>query len=285
MKKRRGLLVAKTVFIVVFMLLNNIKPGQLVSAGQPKFICADEIKVMPLGDSITTGKYSGNDISPGADADDIGYRKDLWNLLTTSGFDVNFVGTQSNGNVPSSPFSDPDHEGHNGYTDTQIADNIYNEDGGDNWLIQNPPDVILLHIGTNELSNNSDEVERILDEIDEYETDAGSRVIVILARIIDMVPNNPVVNQFNNKVEEMATGRSEFGVDLFIVDMEDGAGINYSIWSEENLGGDMIDGLHPYATGHTKMAAVWMAEFDNLCQKIYLPILLRSYAAKTYFWE
>jgi lysophospholipase L1-like esterase len=281
MKKRRGLLVAKTVFIVVFMLLNNIKPGQLVSAGQPKFICADEIKVMPLGDSITTGKYSGNDILPGADADDIGYRKDLWNLLNGGGFSVDFVGSESNGNVPAFPFSDPEHEGHNGYTDTQIADNIYN-DGGQNWLIQNPPDVILLHIGTNELSNNSTEVERILDEIDEYEFDTNSRVIVILARIIDMVPNNPVVNQFNNKVEEMATGRSEFGVDLYMVDMEDGAGLVYSY----QPGGDMLnDNIHPFATGYTKMAAVWMVAFNDLCQEIYLPIILRTSAAKTYLWE
>ena len=235
---------------------------------------------MPLGDSITTGKYSGQDTSDGADADDIGYRKDLWDLLNVGGFSVDFVGTESNG--AAYPFSDPEHEGHNGFTDAQIAENIYNYPGGDNWLIQNPPDVILLHIGTNELSNNPDEVERILDEIDEYEADTSSRVIVILARIIDMVPNNPVVNQFNNEVETMATGRSEYGVDLHMVDMEDGAGLAYSYPPE----GDMLpDNIHPFATGYTKMAAVWRAAFNDLCHDIYLPIILRTFTAKTYLWE
>ena len=203
-------------------------------------------------------------------------------MLTAAGFSVDFVGTQSNGSAY--PFSDPEHEGHNGWTDAQIADNIYDNPGGENWLNLNPPDVVLLHIGTNELGTNPSDAERILDEIDEYEADPGSRVIVILARIIDMVPNNPVVNQFNDNVEAMATSRSEFGVDLFMVDMEDGAGLNYSIYPGDPSG-DMVDNLHPYATGYTKMAAVWMGAFDDLCHKVYLPIVLRTYAAKKYLWE
>jgi lysophospholipase L1-like esterase len=235
---------------------------------------------MPLGDSITSGKYSGHDTNDTLEGalDDIGYRKDLWDLLTTGGFSVDFVGTQPNGSAY--PFNDPEHEGHNGWTAEQIADNIYN-DGGENWLSQNPADVITLHIGTNSLDPDPADVERILDEIDEYETDTGSRVIVILARIIDMVPNNPLVNQFNNNLETMVTGRSEYGVDLFMVDMEDGAGLIYSI----QPAGDMWDNLHPFASGYTKMAAVWMAAFEDLCKRVYLPVVYKTYEGKKYLWE
>ena len=154
---------------------------------------------MPLGDSITTGKYSGIVITdPGGADDDIWYRKDLWQLLTGAGYSVNFVGSQEN----RAPFSDRQHEGHNGQTDTYIAENIYNT-GGANRLNQNPPDVILLHIGTNSLNPDASDVADILDEIDEYQSDTGRAVTVFVARIIDMAPNNPLVTQFNDNVEAM----------------------------------------------------------------------------------
>ena len=282
MKRREITYRAVLGLLGMVLLATSMLPQGRASAAQVTNICTDEIKVMPLGDSITTGKYSGHNTDESAPEDDIGYRKDFWELLQAAGYSVDFVGTESNGSAY--PFSDPQHEGHNGWTDTQIADNIYNEPGGENWLSQNHADVITLHIGTNFLDNDPGDVERILNEIDEYETDTGKRVIVILARIIDMVPNNPVVTQFNNNVEDMAEGRTEFGVDLFMVDMEDGAGINYSIWPG-NPSGDMIDSLHPYASGYTKMAAVWMEAFDNLCQKIYLPLVYKNFSAKNYLWE
>lgn len=260
-------------FLVMILLFSfALFPVLAAEADIGSISCMEEIRVMPLGDSITTGKYSGHNTEKGASADDIGYRKDLWDMLKAAGFNVDFVGTMSNGSAY--PFSDPEHEGHNGYTDVQIAENIYNFPGGENWLSQNPPDVILLHIGTNELGTNPSDVERILDEIDEYETDSGRQLVVILARIIDWVPINPAVNTFNNNVETMVKARPDFGSSLFMVDMQEGAGINYSIWPGDP-DGDMIDDLHPYATGYTKMAAVWMAAFQQLelCQQIYVPIV------------
>ncbi|MFC1923242.1 putative Ig domain-containing protein [Chloroflexota bacterium] len=225
-------------------------------------ICDGTIEVMPLGDSITTGKYSGHDTDVSVPEDDIGYRKDLWDLLTGSGYTVNFVGSVENG--AAYPFSDPQHEGHNGWRDDEIAENIFNN-GGANWLNANPPDVILLHIGTNSLNSGASEVADILDEINEFEVNTGSSVIVIVARIIDMVPNNPVVHEFNNNVEDMVTARPDYNSEVFMVDMEDGGGLNYSIYHDVNNPlGDFIDDLHPYATGYTKMANVWKAKFDEI---------------------
>ena len=282
MIRRNHLLLVRVLFTGIFFLLTFLHPGDEAFANQAGLVCSKDFKVMPLGDSITTGKYSGNDSDDTAQGalDDIGYRKDLWGLLSAAGFSVDFVGTQSNGNVPAFPFSDPEHEGHNGWTAEQIADNIYN-DGGENWLSKNPADIILLHIGTNFLDTDASDVERILDEIDEYEAYTGLRVIVILARIIDMVPNNPVVNQFNDNVEVMAAGRSEYGIDLFMVDMEDGAGLIYDI----QPAGDMWDNLHPFATGYTKMAAKWMAAFDDLCHDLYLPVIFKNFEGIRYSWE
>ncbi len=280
--KRRSIALLLRVLIIGFFTIAY--PSQKSFATHLNSICTDEISVMPLGDSITTGKYSGHDTSDTSQGalDDIGYRMDLRNLLTAGGFNVDFVGTESNGST--FPFSDPEHEGHNGWTDAQIAENIYNN-GGEKWLIQNPPDVVLLHIGTNSLAPNPSDVESILDEIDEYEGDTGKRVIVIVARIIDWAPNNPVVNQFNNNVEAMVTGRLDYGQDLLIVDMEDGAGLNYSIYSSADPDGDMFNKLHPFKTGYTKMAAVWKAAFDELCSYVYLPIVLQVSGSRRYLWE
>ena len=108
------------------------------------------------------------------------------------------------------------------------------------------------------------QVEDILDEIDEYEIDMARPVTVFVARIIDKVPNDPLINQFNDNVEAMVQGRADFGAELFMVDMEDGAEINYSIHPGD-LAGDMYDDLHPHATGYAKMANAWMTAFDDIC--------------------
>ena len=218
---------------------------------------------MPLGDSITVGKYSGtNTSSPSGDFDDIGYREDLYSLLTGAGYTVDFVGTTSNG-----VFADPDHEGHNGWTDAQIATNIYNN-GGENWLNLYSPDVVLLHIGTNLLDTDPSDVQDILDEIDDYESATSSTVIVIVARIIDWVPNNPSVHTFNNHVETMVKTRSDYGTGLFLVDMEGQAGLIY----KTNPAGDMYNYLHPNSTGYTKMADCWKLKLDE----IYYPGTLNN---------
>ena len=252
---RKEIIILLLIGVLAFGVVGDSWSGMSAQAVGPL-----DCKVMPLGDSITVGKYSGNDTSNGADSDDIGYRKDLHDLLVGAGYNVDFVGTQSNGSTY--PFSDPQHEGHNGWADYQIADNIYN-DGGENWLLQNPADVIFLHIGTNNPRDPA-EVERILDEIDAYQADTGSKVIVIIARIIGTVADgSSAFSGYNDSVEDLVTVRSDYGTELFLVDMEGIAGWNYSIYPGDPTG-DMIDNLHPYATGYTKMAAVWFAKYDDV---------------------
>jgi lysophospholipase L1-like esterase len=93
------------------------------------------LKVTPLGDSITFGtrdpRYGG-------------YRNQLGTLLTTDGYSIDFVGSRQSGNgvIP-----DPDNEGHPGWTIPQIKNGI----DSNRWLETYRPDIILLHIGTNDL--------------------------------------------------------------------------------------------------------------------------------------
>jgi hypothetical protein len=110
------------------------------------------------------------------------------------------------------------------------------------------------------LNPDPTDVQNILNEIDQYEAATNRRVIVVLARIIDMVPNNPTVHQFNDNVQVMAQARIENGDQVILVDMEDGAGLIYSL----QPAGDMWDSLHPFATGYTKMADVWFDALDDI---------------------
>ncbi len=229
---------------------------------------------MPLGDSITYGVYSG--YNPPAD-EATGYRQPLYIALTAAGYRVDFVGSLETGWDATPPF-DIDHEGHPRWRDSEVADYVYE------WLVTNPADVILLHIGSNYVDPSPVDVEEILNEIDRYESDNEVRVTVVLARIINRVPYSATVTQFNNNVEAMARARIAAGDKIVLVDMEAGAGIIYQLYPE----GDMADTLHPYATGYEKMAAVWRNALVNqvlprcpagsgtFVNKAYLPAIVSN---------
>jgi hypothetical protein len=112
---------------------------------------------MPLGDSITYGYTDGSLNNKMT----VGYRQKLYLDLISLGYNIDFVGSLISGESVSPAF-DCDHEGWPGYTDDQVADKIYK------WLDANPPDIVLLHIGTNALDTNPADVEQILNEIDRY---------------------------------------------------------------------------------------------------------------------
>ena len=95
------------------------------------------LRIMPLGDSITFGTPNP---SYG------GYRRQLGMLLTNDGYTFDFVGSRQSGN---GVLPDPENEGHPRWTIQQIKEGI--DSGG--WLESYRPDIILLHIGTNDISH------------------------------------------------------------------------------------------------------------------------------------
>ncbi|MFC1975669.1 LamG-like jellyroll fold domain-containing protein [Chloroflexota bacterium] len=222
-------------------------------------MCSTPVKIMPLGDSITRGNSSG----VGDPAKQISYRKDLWDSLIAGGYRVGFTGTLIHGQFYDG--FDPNHEGHSGERDDYLAEHIY-DNGGDNWLSSTSPDVILLHIGTNDINwHDPNDVDDLLDEINQYEADNHKSVTVIVARMIHRLNYSSwgATHSFNNTTEVVALGNLANGDKIIVVDMENGAGINYAQYPD----GDMWDWGHPYATGYTKMAAVWYDALDD-----FLPV-------------
>jgi len=208
------------------------------------------------------------------DADEafqISYRKALYDKLKAGGYVVNdeiFFGTLFSGESVAD--FDPDHEGHPGWsTDEIVAGRTGSGEGKlSDWLIAEEPNIILLHIGTNDISGGNEdwhEVEDILGVIDDYEFTSENAVGVILALIIDrscdpfIIPclKSPETSSFNNDVRDFVFFPRQAGGDkIVLVDMQIGAGINYDRW---DMGGDMWDNLHPFETGYTKMADLWFS--------------------------
>ena len=209
-------------------------------------------RIMPLGDSITRGWYGS--------AYSWGYRRPLYVSLTGAGFNFDFVGIKNDGSFP-----DPSHEGRDGWQANELLNgrpSVPAEGKLANWLIADQPDVILLHIGTNDVTwgdINFNDVNGILNVIDAYEAANNRHITVILALIINRRIDSPAVlraqtTQFNSDVNNMAMNRIANGDDIIIVDME--SALNY------NIGVDMADEVHPNDNGYAKMAAVWYDTLD-----------------------
>ncbi len=189
-------------------------------------------RVMPLGDSITEGTQV-----PG------GYRIGLWQRFGAGNYRVDFVGAEFNG--PAS-LGDHDHEGHPGWRIDQIHANVAT------WLGNTNPRTVLLHIGTNDVLQNFDLA------------NAPARLSALVDRITATVPNADVFvatiipmagegrenagRAFNATIPGMVQSKANAGKRVRLVDMH--AALTTS---------DLIDGVHPTATGYDKMAATWYA--------------------------
>jgi lysophospholipase L1-like esterase len=207
---------------------------------------AATVSIMPLGDSITVGVGDGTNG---------GYRGNLYQRLTNAGYSINFVGSQTGGSIP-----DPNHEGHSGWRADQIRDNIHT------WLTTSPADIVLLHIGTNDITQGEHasgitaEIAQILDIIAACEY-ANHPITVVLARIINR--SNPQdalgleTTALNASIASLAATRIAAGAHLVLVDQE--SALSYPA--------DLVDTVHPNASGYGKMAAVWFEAlrplFDN----------------------
>ena len=216
-------------------------------------MCATPVKIMPLGDSITEG-------SNGLITDDnymASYRQKLYLDLIGSGYNVNFVGSLQSGNLLTPAF-DTDHEGHAGYSAActygpAVVTYVYN------WLTANPADVVLLHIGTNDVANNCQSaagISSVLDQIYSF----NRNITVLLARIINQQTYDQAVTDFNDSVEAMAISRIANGDRIIIVDEEHA--LTYP--------DDMEGPLHPTQAGYDKMAVPWfmgLRDFLPVCNQ------------------
>jgi uncharacterized repeat protein (TIGR01451 family) len=225
------------------------------------------VRIMPVGDSITSSLIS---------TDRRSYRPGLDAAMLNAGMVVEMVGNEGDPWCAPTCSHDPDHEGHSGWSAEDIARNPSNRPPGGHigtFLIDNPPDVVLLHIGTNPVdgaatfpsSQDVSQVEQILEKIDAFDPD----ITVVLARIINQARESystgaGSVSAYNNQLETMAQARIAAGDRIVVVDQEVESGLDYIDPTADFPDGD---NKHPTADGFAKMVPIW---FDGL--KTFMPV-------------
>lgn len=223
---------------------------------------------MPVGNSITAGEH----YNLPSNGDRTGYRKPLYDILKTEGYSFDFVGSTTHGKRESAEnWYDWDSESYPGWTINSIADTVLKV------LPLYRPDILLIHVGTNgsDWEEKPGQLEKFLDGINEFSVRQNHPVTVFLALILDFFESTPEVPLYNARVKEMISKRENDSIIIVLVDMEKGAGIDYSDKDPDPStgypGGDMwgrkypgteYDFAHPNDRGNLKMALKWFHELE-----------------------
>jgi lysophospholipase L1-like esterase len=238
-------------YVGAIVCLNLLCAG--VFAGEALITKDRPVKIMPVGDSITEGKYTQG-----------GYRQPLLQLLKSGGYEVTFVGKEDNGEAAnetgfSKGMTNANHEGYGsarivmllnggtveGHTALPIKTTMEN----------NKPDVVLVMLGTNDVMGGvpaktmQETMEKLLDGIFAANKDAA----VVLASIPPITrpgleAKNKAVDEYNRLVPKIVEKEQGKGRKIAFADM-------HSVFPNgEGLTGDKV---HPNAEGYKGMAALW----------------------------
>jgi len=228
------------------------------------------LRIMPLGDSLTEGDDpSKPTTSPQS------YRGYLEAGLRAAGLEVDLVGSHRR---PAIGGTDPDHEGHGGFTIGPDQSTLCagcgpaNLDAGlDGWLRQAQPDVVLLLAGVNDLlpqDGGSGGARRPT-----VPSEAAAKLRALVGRIRTLAPeasvlvasyppisfmvdpalsNAPAFDALNAAARQLGDGRDPAVHYVPLAERFAGS------WTASDVLSAVGDDLHPSATGAQRMAAVWL---------------------------
>jgi acyl-CoA thioesterase-1 len=196
------------------------------------------LRIMPLGDSITESRegYSS-------------YRLTLWKELRAAGCRVNFVGSRRGVSLgyrdspfatPKDPRFDQDHEGHWAYRVEEVLRQI------DTWLQRAKPDVVLLHLGSNDIFRGQSigstvaELSRLLDAV----RLENPRAVIVVAQLIPAHGRHGIILKLNSKIAALAKRKNSPKSPVASVNMYRGFSVSRDL---------QADGVHPNNAGDTKI--------------------------------
>ena len=236
------------------------------------------VRILALGDSITIGMHgTGSDWNVNKSLRG-GYRARLQELLAGAGVQFDMVGS-SDAVDGREQLADRDHEGHGGWCLTggggRCGADAYVAGGdagianhADAWLAANPADVVLLHVGTNDLGSGRTPAQLVADYgdfVDQVLTDLPDAHLFVSSLHID--GRDDVNVGLNGQLRAMVAAKASFGAPVVFVDTYAGA--------PTPITGDDANGLHPSLAGYEVMGQNW---FDAL--QAALPALFAAPSAR-----
>ncbi|KAK4500734.1 hypothetical protein PRZ48_008924 [Zasmidium cellare] len=232
------------------------------------------MRIMPVGDSLTEGMGS---------SDYNGYRLFLYNLLMEKCSEryVEFIGSQHSGSYASNDmYGLSQTEGYSGYSIDHFL--AHSREGLSATLARNPS-VILLHIGTNDMSplrvpnapSPATAPERLTDLIDIILTSAPNAVLLV-AQLVHS-PNAGWTDHspaYNAAIPRIVARKQRKGYKIMTVDMRSvGAECVRNLDGSDVVCEDLIeDGVHPRDKGYEKMAAIWYEGLRNATNRGYFAV-------------
>lgn len=215
------------------------------------------VKVMPVGDSITLGK---NDCLGG-------YRRPLYEWLIAAGYKITYVGNENRSDIrrdfpiTCSDGSTPYHEGYGSFRTDMILNGGKAEGRTappfKTTLEKFNPDVVLLMIGTNDIIQDYqlDSLEARLEQILDTIYASNQKAVVLVASIAPITratwaDKETRVIAYNAAVKGIAEKQKGKGRQAVFVDAHEAL----------KNGGLSGDGVHPDNVGYSKIAQAWYKE-------------------------
>jgi len=240
----------------MFFLFSSVSSFAIGFVGQTP-------KVLPLGDSITSGRFEPS------------YRHKL-KLLTDASSTVNldFIGTLDSLNPPVG-FTDQQHEGWSGRTAGNLLNEVHPDSTTGQSIIDHAlatldtPDIALVHLGTNNLLFTNEFINSNLNSIITTATNNLSSIItklrsknpnmvIFLAQIIPLATDSntipgfesgsPNIPAYNVAIAQLASDLNTASSPIITVDQFTG------IDQATDL---LTDGIHPTESGEQKIAQQW----------------------------
>ncbi|PGH08255.1 hypothetical protein AJ79_06041 [Helicocarpus griseus UAMH5409] len=193
-------------------------------------LAQDQISYMPFGDSITEFGC---------------WRAQVWQKLQDDGHtNVDFVGSMTSQTECQAINYDRGHEGHAGFQ----AVNIASQNQLVGWLASNPADIVTMHLGTNDIvaGRSTDQILDAFTTLVEQMRASNPEVRIIVAQIIPLSFADQNVQALNAAIPAWAEGLNSETSPVWVVNQYEGF-----------TSGDLSDGVHPNASGDTKMANKW----------------------------
>ncbi|PGH01982.1 hypothetical protein GX51_04914 [Blastomyces parvus] len=224
--------------------------GMSIAAATPKAEdIAKTVKIMPLGDSITG--------SPGC------WRALLWKKLQEADItNTDFVGSEPGHDCGFD--YDSENEGHSGYRATSIASKKQLPP----WLKKAQPDIVMMHLGTNDVWRNvkPKDIIKAFSTLVKQMRKNNPNMVILVAQIIPMNPSDcessqscgKVARQLNRAIAKWAPKKSTEKSPITVVDCFTG-------FDTEK---DTKDGVHPNKSGDKKIAKCWFEPLSTAIKQV-----------------